>query len=196
MTEANISNRAHEYSGHSDFWSFSEVSRRRTCSKFSALSGDLTASELSFFRALSTRWLPSRLSLIGVVSVATVCLPSNAIQLGKYDLIRDSPFGYPPVMLLPSRVSIKPVCASETRLFASHRGHRARQWPASAARNAASARSSRTSPSAHAVCRRSDGGPGHAEVASTGGPRSALISATIPANTCRGNAASAIWKMA
>ena len=39
-------------------------------------------------------------------------------------------------------------------------------------------------------------GSGHADNAPAGGPRRPLISARMPAKTCRGSATSAIWKMA
>ena len=38
--------------------------------------------------------------------------------------------------------------------------------------------------------------PGHADAVSTGGPRRPLISATMPAKTARGSAASANWNTA
>lgn len=49
---------------------------------------------------------------------------------------------------------------------------------------------------AGSASQRADDGSGHADTVTAGGPRRPMISATMPANTCRGSAAAAIWKTA
>lgn len=76
------------------------------------------------------------------------------------------------------------------------RGRKPFNWPATFGRGRILPSSGRTSPVTSTASRGAGAAVDHVDTVAAGGPRRPLIRPIIPANTARGRAASAIWKMA